>query len=300
MILPTDQKASVSFEFFPPKNAESGALLRSTLETLGALGPQFVSITYGAGGSTQNETLSLVTALAPVLPTAGHLTCVGRSRGEVLAVADMYYAAGVRHIVALRGDMPGGQAFEAHPDGFSGAVDLVDALRTRFPDITISVAAYPEKHPNSPTPAADLEHLKRKFDAGADQAITQFFFDNDAFRRFYDAARRTGISAPIIPGILPIMNYKTTAAFAAKCGARIPGHLSSLFDAPNDDPQTRLIIGAIAASAQCNALRQMGITHFHFYTLNRHELTLVLARILGMRADGDRFDRIKAACEAYF
>ena len=300
MILPGDQKASVSFEFFPPKNAESGALLRQTLETLGALGPQFISITYGAGGSTQSETLSLVTALAPVLPTAGHLTCVGRSRGEVLAVAEMYYEAGVRHIVALRGDMPGGQPFEAHPEGFSGAADLVTALRKRFPDITLSVAAYPEKHPNSPTPAADLENLKRKFDAGADQAITQFFFDNDAFRRFYDSARRSGIAAPIIPGILPIMNYKTTAAFAAKCGARIPGHLSSLFDAPDDDAQTRLIIGAIAASAQCNALRNMGVTHFHFYTLNRRELTLVLARILGMRADGDRFDRIKAACEAYF
>jgi methylenetetrahydrofolate reductase (NADPH) len=300
MILPLNEQASVSFEFFPPKTAEAGVLLRNTLQTLGALGPQFVSITYGAGGSTQSETLSLVKTLAPVLTTAGHLTCVGRSAGEVMAVAELYYQAGVRHIIALRGDMPAGQPFEAHPQGFADAAALTAALRKQFPDITISVAAYPEKHPSSPTPAADLENLKRKLDAGADQAITQFFFDNEAFRRFYDSARGIGISAPIIPGILPIMNYKSTAAFAAKCGARIPGHLATLFDTPDDNAQTRLIIAAVAAASQCNALRTLGITHFHFYTLNRHELTLVLARILGMRADGDRFERIKAACDAYF
>ncbi len=293
-------RAFVSFEFFPPKTTEAGQLLAQTLHTLGALNPEFVSVTYGAGGSTRDSTLTLVQTLAPVVPTAAHLTCVGQSRDQVLAEADSFYAVGVRHIVALRGDMPEGKPFAAHPQGFNNAAELVSALRQRFGNtLTISVAAYPEKHPDSANHDADIDNLKRKFDAGADQAITQFFFDNTAYAQFLQRAQRAGITQTIIAGILPIMNYKTTASFAHKCGANLPTHLQALFDNPHDDATTRLMIGAITAASQCVALRGMGVEHFHFYTLNRREMTLAVARILGMQADSTHFDRLKAACAAY-
>jgi methylenetetrahydrofolate reductase (NADPH) len=295
----SNARAFVSFEFFPPKTAEAGQLLAQTLNTLGALNPEFVSVTYGAGGSTRDSTLTLVKTLAPVVPTAAHLTCVGQTRDQVLREADSFYTAGVRHIVALRGDMPEGKPFAAHPQGFNNAAELVAALRQRFNDMTISVAAYPEKHPDSPDFAADTDNLKRKFDAGAHQAITQFFFDNQAYEQFLHRTQQAGITQTIIAGILPIMNYKTTASFAQKCGAHLPAHLQPLFDNPHDDATTRLMIGAITAAAQCAALRNLGVEHFHFYTLNRREMTLAVARILGMQADSTCFERLKSACAAY-
>jgi methylenetetrahydrofolate reductase (NADPH) len=271
----------VSFEFFPPKTAEMEAKLWSEIQRLEPLAPRFISVTYGAGGSTQEHTQAIVarvrreTSLAP----AAHLTCVGATRNEVDEVARAYWAAGVRHIVALRGDAQGEADYRPYPGGYAYAADLVAGLK-RVADFEISVAAYPETHPEAGSAARDLDNLKRKLDAGACRAITQFFFDPDCFLRFRDQARAAGISAPIVPGILPITNFARTVDFAKKCGATIPPWLAALFDGLQDDADTRDLVAAVAAAEQCRHLQSHGVTAFHFYTLNRADLTEAICRLL--------------------
>ena len=274
----------VSFEFFPPKTDRMEDQLWSAVETLAPLAPRFVSVTYGAGGSTRERTHATVarivreTAIAP----AAHLTCVDASRGEIDDVARAYWDAGVRHIVALRGDMPGGGAFAPHPQGYAGAVELIAGLKAIAP-FEISVGAYPEPHPDAPHAGADIDHLKRKMDAGADRAITQFFFSPDAFFRFRDAAAAAGITAPILPGILPVSNVATTRKIAAQCGAAIPGWMDRLFDGLDDLPAARQLVAATVAAEMCRRLYAGGVRDFHFYTLNRAELSYAICHLLGLR-----------------
>jgi methylenetetrahydrofolate reductase (NADPH) len=276
----------MSFEFFPPKSEAMAETLWSSIQTLAPLGPRFVSVTYGAGGSTRERTHATVerilkeTALTP----AAHLTCVGASRGEVDAVARDYWDLGVRHIVALRGDAPEpGAKYQPHADGYRDAVELVAGLKQVAP-FDISVAAYPEVHPDSSTRAFDLENLKRKVDAGADRAITQFFFSPDCFFRFRDEAAAAGIDAEIVPGILPVSNVATTRRFAQQCGASIPDWLDQLFEGLDDLPAARQLIAATVAAELCGQLYAGGVRHFHFYTLNRAELSYAICHLLGARA----------------
>ncbi len=276
------QELGISFEFFPPKTAEMEKRLWSEIRRLEPLAPRFVSVTYGAGGSTQSRTQAIVrriraeTSLAP----AAHLTCVGAPRDAVDEVARCHWDAGVRHIVALRGDPQGeAEGYTPFPGGYAYAADLVAGLK-RIADFEISVAAYPETHPEAGSAACDLDNLKRKFDAGADRAITQFFFDPDCFLRFLDRVRAAGIDAPIVPGILPITNFARTVAFAEKCGATIPPWLAALFDGLQDDADTRDLVAAVAAAEQCRHLQAHGIREFHFYTLNRADLTEAICRLL--------------------
>ena len=242
-------------------------------------------MTYGAGGTTQARTHATVerivreTSLIP----AAHLTCVGATRQEVDAVAHQYWDAGVRHIVALRGDAPAGEAYQAHPDGYAYAADLVAGLR-RVGDFEISVAAYPEVHPSAVSPDHDLDNLKRKLDAGATRAITQYFFDGEIFLRFLDRALAAGISAPIVPGIMPVTNYAQAAKFSAMCGASVPDWMGHLFTGTDDDAETRRMIAAIVAAEQVRLLQANGVDEFHFYTLNRPDLTFAIAHLLGVRA----------------
>lgn len=275
----------VSFEFFPPKNEAMEATLWDTIKKLEPLGPRFVSVTYGAGGTTRERTHATVrrireeTALEP----AAHLTCVGATRAEIDEVARDYWNAGIRHIVALRGDAPPeADGYAPHPGGYAYATDLVEGLR-RVGDFEISVAAYPEKHPEATDPGSDLDYLKRKIDAGATRAITQFFFDPDAFFRFIDKARAAGITVPIVPGILPVTNFATVTRFAGMCGARIPRYLVDLFDGLDEDPDTRRMIAATIAAEHCLRIRDQGFDEFHFYTLNRAELTKAVCHRLGIR-----------------
>lgn len=274
----------VSFEFFPPKTDAAEATLMQTVERLAPLRPAFVSVTYGAGGSTQARTLETTIRIQREtgLPVAAHLTCVGADRATVDEAARALWAAGIRHVVALRGDQPGGGAYAPHPRGYAYAADLVGGLR-RLAPFEISVAAYPETHPEAPDPDFDLDNLKRKIDAGARRAITQFFFDTAAFLRFRDRAAAAGIAAPIIPGILPITNFTRTTEFARACGAAIPPWLALLFDGLDDAPDTRQLVAATVAVEQCRVLQHHGVDSFHFYTLNRAELTLAICRILGIR-----------------
>ena len=274
----------VSFEFFPPKSDRMEEQLWSAVETLAPLAPRFVSVTYGAGGSTRERTHATVARIAREtgIAPAAHLTCVDASRGEIDDVARAYWDAGVRHIVALRGDMPGGGAFAAHGDGYAGAVDLVAGLK-RIAPFEISVAAYPECHPDAAGPHADIDHLKRKLDAGADRAITQFFFSPEAFFRFRDAAAAAGISAPILPGILPVSNVATTRKIAGQCGAAIPGWMDRLFDGLDDLPAARQLVAATVAAEMCRRLYAGGVRDFHFYTLNRAELSYAICHLLGLR-----------------
>jgi methylenetetrahydrofolate reductase (NADPH) len=275
----------VSFEFFPPRTEALQAALWRCVDRLAPLTPRFVSVTYGAGGSTRERTHETVVRLAGQwgLTTAAHLTCVGASRGEVDEVAGLYWQAGIRHIVALRGDPPvEGEAFQPHPQGYRNAADLVAGLR-RVGDFEISVAAYPEIHPDSVTAQADLDNLKRKLDAGATRAITQFFFDADVFMRFLDRARAAGIEAPIVPGILPVTNFRQVVRFAGRCGAGVPTWLAEQFDGLDDDADTRQLVAAAIAVDQCRRLRSAGIDTFHFYTLNRAELTYAICHTLGLR-----------------
>jgi methylenetetrahydrofolate reductase (NADPH) len=279
-------RIKVSFEFFPPKTREHEGALWHTIERLTAMQPDFVSVTYGAGGSTQDRTLATLRRLAQrtELPAAGHLTCVGKSRAEVDAVAQDYAAAGIRRIVALRGDAPADQGrYAPHPEGYRDAADLVAGL-ARIGDFDISVAAYPESHPDSPSPEADLDNLKRKLDAGARRAITQFFFEPETYLRFMDRARAAGITAPIIPGILPVTNFTTVQAFAKRCGAAIPAWLARIFEGLDEDPATRELIAATVAVDLCLELQTQGVTDFHIYTLNRAELTLAICHMLGLRS----------------
>ncbi len=275
----------VSFEFFPPGTESMAKTLWSSLQKLAPLEPEFVSVTYGADGSTRERTHDTVqrvlkeTSLTP----APHLTCVGASQTEVDEIAREYLRAGVRHIVALRGDPPKGcERYDPHPDGYAFAADLVAGLR-RVGDFDISVAAYPEVHPEARSAAADLDNLKRKMDAGASRAITQFFFDTEHFLRFRDACVRHGIDAPIVPGILPITRFSQMLKFAGMCGTDVPASLHQRFDGLDDQPETRNLIAASFAIEQVNALRREGVRDFHFYTLNRAELTYAICHNLGVR-----------------
>ena len=274
----------VSFEFFPPKTEKMEAQLWDTFRTLEPLAPRFVSVTYGAGGSTRERTHATVARIASesAVPPAAHLTCVEASRAEIEEVARAYWDAGVRHIVALRGDVPGGGAYRAHPDGFANAVELVAGLK-RIAPFDISVAAYPEVHPDADCPQADLDNLKRKLDAGATRAITQFFFSPDAFLRFRDAAAAAGIDAPIVPGILPVSNVAQTRKFAGMCGASIPDWMDRLFEGLDDHPAARQLVAATVAAEMCRRLYAGGVRDFHFYTLNRAELSYAICHMLGLR-----------------
>lgn len=278
---------SVSFEFFPPKTDRMEAQLWDAIETLSPLGPRFVSVTYGAGGSTRERTHATVARIAEEtrIPAAAHLTCVAASRGEIDDIARAYWAAGVRHIVALRGDMPDpGAAFVPHPDGYRNAADLVTGLK-RIAPFEISVAAYPECHPDSAHEQADIDNLKAKIDAGATRAISQFFFSPEAFFRFRDRVAAAGISAEIVPGILPVSNVAQTRKFAGQCGAAIPDWMDRLFEGLDGMPAARQLVAATIAAELCRRLYAGGVRHFHFYTLNRAELAYAICHLLGVRAE---------------
>ena len=279
-----DGDIGVSFEFFPPKTEKMEAQLWDTFRTLEPLGPSFVSVTYGAGGSTRERTHATVARIAAEsrVPPAAHLTCVEASRAEIDEVARAYWDAGVRHIVALRGDVPGGEPYRAHPDGYANAIELVAGLKAIAP-FDISVAAYPETHPDADCAQSDLDNLKRKLDAGATRAITQFFFSPDSFLRFRDAAAAAGIDAPIIPGILPVSNVSQTRRMADMCGTAIPGWMVSLFDGLDDLPAARQLVSATIAAEMCRRLYAGGVRDFHFYTLNRAELSYAICHLLGLR-----------------
>jgi methylenetetrahydrofolate reductase (NADPH) len=275
----------ISFEFFPPGDAAMEETLWRSVERLAPLAPRFVSATYGADGSTRARTHQLVTRIQRETSLAGapHLTCVGASRGEILDIARQYWDQGIRHIVALRGDPPQGSTrYEPHPDGFAYAADLVAGLKT-VADFEISVAAYPEVHPEAPSPQFDLQNLKRKLDAGATRAITQFFYDIEAFLRFRDRCAAAGIDAPIVPGILPITRFPQVLRFASRCGASIPHWLQDRFHGLDEDPETRRLIAASVAIEQVHTLQRYGVREFHFYTLNRAELTYAICHALGVR-----------------
>ena len=276
----------ISFEFFPPKTAEMEKNLWLAVKRLEAVAPRFVSVTYGAGGSTRERTHTTVARIRREtrLEPAAHLTCVGASRDEVDDVAQNYWQAGIRHIVALRGDpQPGTGGYQAHPKGYACAADLVAGLK-RVADFEISVAAYPETHPEAASPQADLDNLKRKLDAGADRAITQFFFDADIYSRFLDRARSSGVTVPIVPGILPVGNFAQVKKFAAMCGASIPSGLATRFDGLDDDAEARAAVAIDIAAAQCRRLRDAGVDEFHFYTLNRADLVLAICGAIGVHS----------------
>jgi len=275
----------VSFEFFPPADATMEATLWQSVQRLAPLAPRFVSVTYGADGSTRDRTHKVVQRIQQEtrLTGAPHLTCVGAPRGEVLDIARRYWQEGIRHIVALRGDAPAGAtSYQPHPDGFAYGADLVEGLR-RVADFDISVAAYPEGHPEARSAAEDLDNLKRKIDAGATRAITQFFFDTDDYLRFRDRCDAAGIRVSIVPGILPITRFPQVTRFAARCGARIPDWLAERFAGLDDDPDTRRLIAANVAIEQVSRLRRHGVREFHFYTLNRAELSYAICHALGLR-----------------
>lgn len=275
------QRPKVSFEFFPPKNEEMEKKLWHSISKLAYLAPDFVSVTYGAGGSTRERTHATVSKILKEtnLKPVAHLTCVGSTESEIAEIANDYWKMGVRHIVALRGDLPAGYNFTG---GYQYAADLVLALK-KLHDFEIFVAAYPEIHPEAISADDDLDNLKRKIDNGATHAITQFFFDNDVYFRFIDKARAKGINVPIIPGILPVTNCNQLKNFAASCGAHIPKWMEQLFNGLDDDPEKRNLIAAIVAVDQCTDLALRGVDDFHFYTLNRPELTIAICHILGLR-----------------
>jgi methylenetetrahydrofolate reductase (NADPH) len=284
--LSTAGRIRVSFEFFPPKTEEMEKSLWESVGRLAPLSPHFVSVTYGAGGSTRERTHATVrrivqeTALTP----AAHLTCVAATRDEVDDVIHAYRDAGVRHIVALRGDPTGGvgEKYAPHPGGYRNAADLVAGIK-RIADMEVSVSAYPEKHPDSPSVDADIDMLKAKVDAGATRAITQFFFENDLYFRYLDRVRGRGIDVPVVPGILPVQNFKQTKSFAARCGASVPGWLAERFEGLDDDVATRKLIAAAVAAEQVLDLVDRGVTDFHFYTMNRADLVYAICHLLGLR-----------------
>ncbi len=275
----------LSFEFFPPKNERMEGELWTSIRRLEPLAPRFVSVTYGAGGSTRSRTHDTVARIVreTSLVPAAHLTCVGATREEVDEVARAYWDAGVRHIVALRGDPPAGAAgYEPHPGGYAQAEDLVRGLR-RIGDFDISVGAYPEAHPAALSADADLDFLKRKLDAGANRAITQYFFDTDVYLRFLDRCLAAGITTPIVPGIMPVTGIAGVKRFSAMCGASVPAWMDALFEGLDEDPATRQLVAATVAAEQVRILQANGVDEFHFYTLNRADLTYAIAHILGAR-----------------
>jgi methylenetetrahydrofolate reductase (NADPH) len=286
--LPTRSAAlpppALSFEFFPPATEALEQQLWACIHRLEPLRPQFVSVTYGAGGSTQARTHATVARIVreTTLIPAAHLTCVGADRATVDDIARGYWAAGVRHIVALRGDPPRGQRYEPFPGGYAYAADLVAGLK-RVADFEITVAAYPETHAQAASAEADLDNLKRKLDAGATRAITQVFFDTAIYLRFLDRCLAAGITAPVLPGIMPVSNFTAAARFCAGCGTSVPDWLADAFAGTEADPETRRMIGAIVAAEQVRLLQANGVDEFHFYTLNRPDLTYAIAHILGVR-----------------
>ncbi len=280
-----DNDIRVSFEFFPPQTDAMEATLWKSIERLAPLQPEFVSVTYGADGSTRERTHNAVERIVQQtdLTAAPHLTCIGASRAEIDDIARTYWDMGVRHLVALRGDPPQDSgAYTPHPDGYAYASDLVAGLK-KIGDFDISVAAYPETHPEAVDAAFDLDNLKRKLDAGASRAITQFFFDTDYYLRFRDRCAAAGIESSIVPGILPITRFPQLQRFATACGATVPEWLSHRFDGLEDDAETRQLIAASVAIEQARALQAEGVHEFHFYTLNRSELTVAICHALGVR-----------------
>ena len=292
-------KLRVSFEFFPPKSDEMEARLWETVQRLEPLKPNFVSVTYGAGGSTRERTARTIrrvldgSSLAP----AAHMTCVDASREEVDAVIADFVAMGVKRFVALRGDPAEGVGarYRPHPQGYANGAELVGALAAQGAT-DISVSAYPEKHPESPDFATDIEMLKRKADNGATRAITQFFFDNDLYERYVERVRRAGIYIPIVPGILPVHNFAQVANFAGRAGAHVPGWLAERFDGLGKDPQTHALVAAAVAAEQVLDLIERGVSDFHFYTMNRADLAFAICHMIGIRAQTD--DRISAGASA--
>lgn len=287
MAKPAHRPVQVSFEFFPPKTLEMEAVLWQAIGKLAPLKPRFVSVTYGADGSTRDRTHRIVSRIVSEtgLVSAPHLTCVGAARSEIQDVARLYRDEGIRHIVALRGDPPqGATRYDPHPGGYAYAADLVHGLR-EVADFDISVAAYPEGHPEAPDADFDLQNLRRKLEAGASRAITQFFYDTDNFLRFRDRCAARGITAPIVPGILPITRFRQMLNFASRAGATVPRWLHDRFDGLDDDLETQRMLGVSIAIDQVVTLRRNGISEFHFYTLNRAELTYAICRALGVRPE---------------
>ncbi|HVY20320.1 MAG TPA: methylenetetrahydrofolate reductase [NAD(P)H] [Bauldia sp.] len=277
----------VSFEFFPPKTEQMEETLWRSVQRLAPLAPSFVSVTYGAGGSTRERThatVKRILAETPLKPAA-HLTCVGASRAEVDSVVDAYAEIGVRHIVALRGDpLAGlGTPYIAHPQGYGHAADLIAGVKRRHPGIEVSASAYVERHPESRDWPTELDNIKRKVDAGADRLITQFFFDNGLYDRFLDRARAAGINVPVVPGIVPVLNFTQTAKFAAKAGASVPPWLTERFAGLEDDPVTRQLVAAAVCAEQVLDLEKRGVGDFHFYTMNRADLVYAICHLLGVR-----------------
>jgi methylenetetrahydrofolate reductase (NADPH) len=280
----------ISFEFFPPKTEEMERSLWETINRLAPLAPNFVSVTYGAGGSTRERTHSTIarilkeTSLVP----AAHLTCVGAPKGEIDDVVARYHEVGVRHIVALRGDPTTGigTAYHAHPDGYQSSPALIEGIKKRYPDIEISVSAYPEKHPESPTIDADIDMLKAKVDAGAARAITQVFFDNDLYFRYLDRVRARGIDIPVVPGIMPMHNFKQARSFVTRAGTTVPDWLADKFEGLDDDVETRKLVAATVAAGQVHKLAKHGVDTFHFYTMNRADLVFAISHLLGIRPNG--------------
>jgi methylenetetrahydrofolate reductase (NADPH) len=278
---------AISFEFFPPKTEEMEKSLWETVNRLAPLTPNFVSVTYGAGGSTRERTHSTIKRIlgeTELLPAA-HLTCVGAARSEIDDIVAHYHETGVRHIVALRGDPPGGigTAFSTHPDGYQTSPELVASIKKRFPDIEVSVSAYPEKHPESPSFDADIDTLKAKVDAGATRAITQVFFDNDLYFRYLDRVRARGIEIPIVPGIMPMHNFKQARNFVTRAGTSVPDWLAEKFDGLDNDAETRKLVAATVAAGQVQKLSKHGVDTFHFYTMNRADLVFAICHLLGIR-----------------
>lgn len=286
----------VSFEFFPPKSPAAATGLWAAIAVLERLAPRFVSVTYGAGGTTHDGTRDTIARILHEtgLTPAAHLTCVGASRAEVDRIAAEYWDSGVRHIVALRGDAAPGQAYQPHPQGYANAAALVAGLK-RVAPFEISVAAYPESHPESANRAADLDNLWRKIDAGADRAITQFFFSADCFLRFRDQAAALGIEGEIVPGILPIGHFEQARSFAEKCGASVPARLQQLFEGLDEHPETRALVSAAVTAELCARLHGGGVRQFHFFTLNRAELSSAVCHLLGLRPKEPARERAHAA-----
>ncbi len=281
-----DDNVQVSFEFFPPNSEKMNRTLWDSIERLAVLEPRFVSVTYGADGSTRERTHAAVQRIADQtsLTAAPHLTCIGADRAEIDDIAREYWDMGIRHLVALRGDAPPDTgAYKPHPNGYDYAADLVEGLR-KVADFDISVAAYPEVHPEASNAIADLDNLRRKLDAGATRAITQFFFDVDVFLRYRDLCAAAGIDSSIVPGILPITRFPQLTRFAEQCGASVPDWLSQRFAGLEDDAETRQMIAASVAIGQVQRLQSEGINEFHFYTLNRSELTFAICHALGVRS----------------
>src|ERR1700720_828174 len=281
---------AISFEFFPPKTEEMERSLWETIKRLAPLTPNFVSVTYGAGGSTRertHSTIARILAETELLPAA-HLTCVGAARSEIDEIVGRYYEIGVRHIVALRGDPPGGigTPYTTHPDGHKTSAELVASIKRRYPDIEVSVSAYPEKHPESPDFDADIDVFKAKVDAGAARAITQVFFDNDLYFRYLDRVRARGIDIPIVPGIMPMHNFKQARNFVTRAGTTVPAWLAEKFDGLDDDPETRKLVAATVAAGQVQKLAKHGVDTFHFYTMNRADLVFAISHLLGIRPQG--------------